>query len=553
MHNLAILAAGVNGAANGTAEIFRRATSTRAQYFTDFEGDNPIDSGADVDLDANGGATIYVDQYVDVQVRDSAGNPVRFYTEGKAASTTELRSVAFTGTDYDDAETGAGKPVVLVTAMDRWLASAGAVDFLVDVGGVATNLSTAIAASLAIYFNVKDTTFGAEGNGTTDDVIPIQDAIDAASAAGGGVVFFPAGTYRITATLVVPAGVSLLGAAPNARINIDAPAAGVASIAGTGGVVTRSIVKDLQFGANQATAADLISLNTTAKVLFDNCTFNASVMTGGDCIGHVSALWLGVRDCNFRWGGNGAAIAMGAGEAHVRGCKFEPLDVGYTGTVVTMSGKSQALSGCTFDILALTGTFTCISADLLISSANYRVTGNTFIPGVGTVTYFSLNDPGSISSTSFIESGNILPLPAPDIYDVTVVAADTTLSGVVAFGSREIGGNLPNSIVSGVSPVVLNKDRLVQSVEITAAIIVSIECDLLPPGHQLIVNILNTAGAPTGTVAFDPTNFATLGGVVLADNDGYQAIFMSEVITDAGGTTRLAWVQKSELGPGAFA
>lgn len=553
MHNLAILAAGVNGAANGTAEIFRRATSTRAQYFTDFEGDNPIDSGDDVDLDANGGATIYVDQYVDVQVRDNAGNPVRFYTEGKTASATELRSPSFTGTDYDDAETGAGKPVVLSTVMNRWLPSAGATDFLVDVGGVPTNISTAIAGRLAIYFNVKETTFGAEGNGTADDVIPIQDAIDAADAAGGGVVFFPAGTYRITTSLVVPSGVSLLGAAPAARINIDAAALAAVVISGTASIVALSIIKDLRFGANQATSADLVTASTNAKVLFDNCVFAASAMTAGDCIGHAGALWVVVVDCNFRWGGNGAAITASAPTVHIRDCKFEPLDVGYTGTILPMASEVVTVRGCAFQILSLTGTFTCISANLTISSASYLVVGNTFIPGVGIVTYFSLNDPGSISSTSFIETGNILAQPGGDIYDVTVVAADTTLSGVVAFGSREIGGNLPNSIVSGVSPVVLNKDRLVQSVELTAAIIVSIECDLLPPGHRLFVNILNTAGAPTGTVAFDPTNFATLGGFVLADNEGYQAIFVSEVITDAGGTTRLAWVQKCELGPGAFA
>lgn len=47
------------------------------------------------------------------------------------------------------------------------------------------------------------TSYGATGNGTTDDRAAIQSAIDAASAAGGGVVFFPKGTYRITGSLEV--------------------------------------------------------------------------------------------------------------------------------------------------------------------------------------------------------------------------------------------------------------------------------------------------------------------------------------------------------------
>jgi len=46
--------------------------------------------------------------------------------------------------------------------------------------------------------NVMD--FGATGNGTSDDTIPIQSAINALSSAGG-ILWFPAGTYRITATL----------------------------------------------------------------------------------------------------------------------------------------------------------------------------------------------------------------------------------------------------------------------------------------------------------------------------------------------------------------
>ena len=46
--------------------------------------------------------------------------------------------------------------------------------------------------------------FGATGNGVTDDTVAIQGAIDAVSAAGGGIVYFPEGTYITTAVILMP-------------------------------------------------------------------------------------------------------------------------------------------------------------------------------------------------------------------------------------------------------------------------------------------------------------------------------------------------------------
>jgi len=62
--------------------------------------------------------------------------------------------------------------------------------------------------------NVK--LFGATGDGTDDDTIPIQNAIsnayNLAANAGSGNVYFPAGNYKISQGLTVPSGVSLIGA-----------------------------------------------------------------------------------------------------------------------------------------------------------------------------------------------------------------------------------------------------------------------------------------------------------------------------------------------------
>src|SRR5436190_20363210 len=58
-------------------------------------------------------------------------------------------------------------------------------------------------------FNVR--AFGATGNGTADDTTAIQKAIDTARDASGGLVFFPTGSYRVTASIALRSQVSLIG------------------------------------------------------------------------------------------------------------------------------------------------------------------------------------------------------------------------------------------------------------------------------------------------------------------------------------------------------
>ena len=65
-------------------------------------------------------------------------------------------------------------------------------------------------------YNVKR--YGATGDGSTNDRAALQAAIDVAEAAGGGAVFLPEGTYRITATLTVPNKVSIYGVGGEASV-----------------------------------------------------------------------------------------------------------------------------------------------------------------------------------------------------------------------------------------------------------------------------------------------------------------------------------------------
>jgi len=68
----------------------------------------------------------------------------------------------------------------------------------------ATKLYVDSLLPASLVFNVKD--YGAVGDGTTDDQTAIQDTIDAAEAAGGGIVFIPQGTYIVSGTPQITTG-----------------------------------------------------------------------------------------------------------------------------------------------------------------------------------------------------------------------------------------------------------------------------------------------------------------------------------------------------------
>jgi Pectate lyase superfamily protein len=83
-------------------------------------------------------------------------------------------------------------------------------------------LDDQIANVTVVPFNVKSSVYGAVGDGVTDDTAAIQAAAYDAGAAGvGNILFFPPGTYKISSSITIPAGVSVLGSGLASRLQCN--------------------------------------------------------------------------------------------------------------------------------------------------------------------------------------------------------------------------------------------------------------------------------------------------------------------------------------------
>lgn len=89
---------------------------------------------------------------------------------------------------------------------------------LLNAADIQGSLDPAINASNIGLFNVKS--YGAVGNGATDDTVAIQAAIAAAQSAGGGNIWFPTATYVVSAGFTMTHGsIAIIGNGSTFKVN----------------------------------------------------------------------------------------------------------------------------------------------------------------------------------------------------------------------------------------------------------------------------------------------------------------------------------------------
>mgnify|MGYP003634370853 CR=1 FL=1 len=164
------------------------------------------------------------------------------------------------------------------------------------VTGATGDVSRTVQKRLDDYVSVKD--FGAVGDDSTADVVAIQRAIDELysdtdqnDARARRTLFFPAGTYKINASLTIPPYAHLVGEGPDKTIiknSASAPAlvtedddGQVYGNIGDSGATTPTQIQISNMTIRTTVAYGGLSIDNATKVFVNNVKFQGTFVSGG--------------------------------------------------------------------------------------------------------------------------------------------------------------------------------------------------------------------------------------------------------------------------------
>lgn len=220
---------------------------------------------------------------------------------------------------------GNGSPLEQAWVNELWGFQQAALD---EAGIAADGTPERVGASQylrAIAAVARGTAKGVVGDAVADDAAAINAALFLAASTGLGWVFLPPGQYRITAPLVMPFDVSLIGVPQQTRVLIDHPSnATLAFLSGTW--KSEAVVDGITFEAMQPNTDSMIVVDSgcSPKVHVRNCAAN---LVAADLRGRLlnnastSAEFL-FEDCRMRGVRADGSVFRGNGKLKIRGGTF---------------------------------------------------------------------------------------------------------------------------------------------------------------------------------------------------------------------------------------
>jgi hypothetical protein len=390
-----------------------------------------------------------------------------------------------------------------------------------------------------IVFDVK--AYGATGNGTTDDTVAIQATVDAAHANGGGIVKFPAGTYKISTNPIK----LYSGTTPTivAYSNITLQGSGSSGVTGT--IINQTttgidVIKALNDPANGAQSAGIVIQNicvafsgtatnsgngiyaaqqaTSAPAFIqwtiDNVRANGFGGTGKYGFNFESLIVSTLRDCHAYqcYGGyffNGSALAH----------------YGSVSTSISLI-NCYANAPTQYGFRIVNGTYITLQSCACDISTN--VTGNAYsIEGCNSVGIYSSGF--ELDGTHTLANGFYVGADGS-----SVASLGTTLSGCYGYQSK----SSKEIYITGSSKgVIITAYQSNSSVSGSTA--------LTMDTGTAAIELMNNFDAGVATVR---TLNATAIDLVLGDSDGYGVVSFPTSLSINGGTALATTSQTGTAG-----
>ena len=271
------------------------------------------------------------------------------------------------------------------------------------VTGASGDVTRTLQQRLDDYVSVKD--FGAVGDDSTADVAAIQRAIDelyrdtdttvSNDARARRVLFFPAGTYKINASLTIPPFAHLVGEGPDKTIiknSASAPAMVTEDDEGQtyGDIGDSSATTPTQIQISNMTVRTTVahgglSIDNATKVFVDNVKFQGTFVSGGTdssnskgvTVRSTTALpcaYIVFNQCQFT--GFARLVDMSFDVTNVRftNCDF---NTAYYGAMLgeTMDGSTNGLTIGPRDIQFSGSSWSTIGQQAIYVKASSTTTG----------------------------------------------------------------------------------------------------------------------------------------------------------------------------------
>ena len=341
--------------ASGKARFYNPGTLVEATVYSDAACTTPITQPQT--LNAGGQATVYTLEPVRMIVKNSA-ETVTYYDD--IVNLTRHDSVYITHSSFNSGtETTLEN---LLTTLGTNLGPDG--KYKESASATAVTYTTWLGE---LCVSVKD--FGALGDDNNDDTAEIQAAIDRVEARGGGWVYFPKGTYKISSALSIDtAGVKIFGAGR-----------GIAVIKNYG-TTTNAIT------VNLGSAVD-------SKITIRDVSITCSTTSSGKAIEVTNGDKVIIRDVTVALHRTGIDTSAVSG-SQVQHCFVDSTDDNTNGVGVTVGARGR-LDDCEIVCGTINGTGIVLAADAravdcyvtkfatgaTLSGARTRIRGGHFAGG----------------------------------------------------------------------------------------------------------------------------------------------------------------------------